>query len=309
MRRVVTRWKCCGQGRFEDEDIQWMSLKFQIANLVVAFIVLPAVLSCSGADSYAEAADLKKISNSWKAGESLPGKLLEYHSSQDGSCFPNPRGTYVLFSAITNYPLLREIVFRPEVDLRVFSNSVNQAIVLAGPTRFFADLATTLKERPELAKRERIKTLKKQSTVRQIVVDSLYITFADMPPLEARKVLDEISLELRQEKPWHDVYWRFLEKYESPYEEKLSDGTIIKGKRTKIGNLGDFVLPANRNQLFSYREDWMPKKHINQLFSANTGDILILFDKEDLSRFPEISRKQTDERYILYRVREVFSGL
>jgi hypothetical protein len=271
-------------------------------------VALGTVLDGFAADSFTEAVELERTGNTWKKGQKIPAKLLDYHTSNDGSCFPNPRGTDVLFGTITNYPLLWEIALLPQVDSRVFSNSVNQALIVAGPTRFFSDLATTLKERPQLEKRERIATLKKQSRVRQIVVDSLYISFADMPPEAARKVLDEISLELRQGKPWHDVYWQFMQRHEYPYEEKLRDGTVIKGNRTKIGNLGDFFLPENGNTLFSYREDWLPKNHCKKLFAASAGEILILFDKEDLSRFPELSASQTGERYVLYQVREVYSG-
>ena len=112
---------------------------------------------------------------------------------------------------------MREIAFLPGIDSRGFSNSVNNAVVVAGPNRFFRDLAAALKQHPELEKWEKIRMLKKQSKVRHIVVDSLYITFADMAPDSARKVLNEMSLELREGKAWHDVYWKFLEKYEYTY--------------------------------------------------------------------------------------------
>jgi hypothetical protein len=215
----------------------------------------------------------------------------------------------MMFGQITNYALLREIAFRPGTDLRVFSNAVIQAVITAGPDRLFRDLAVTLKQRPKLEKRDNIELLKKQSEVRHIVVDSLYISFSEMPRDNARKVLDQISVELREGKPWHDVYWKYMEKYEHPYEQKLSNGTLIKGNRSYIGNLGDFVLPANGNPLLSYREEWMPKKHAEKLFTAKVGEILILFDKEDLSRFGVIpDEKDTGERYVLHRVREVYSG-
>jgi hypothetical protein len=278
------------------------------AVLAMCMVTMGTVLDGFAADSFTEAAELVRAGNTWKMGEKIPAKLLKYHTSYDGSCFPNPRGTDMLFGAISNYALLWEIALLPEVDSRVFSNSVNRALIITGPTRFFSDLATMLKERPQLEKQERIATLKRQSRVRQIVVDSLYISSADMPPEAGRKILDEISLELRQGKPWHDVYWQFMERHEYPYEEKLSDGTVIKGNRTRIGNLGDFFLPENGNTLFSYREEWFPKKHRKQLFAANAGEILILFDKENLSPFPELSAKQTGERYVLYQVREVYFG-
>jgi hypothetical protein len=214
----------------------------------------------------------------------------------------------MVIGGITNYQLLCEIVFLPQIDSRVFSNAVNHVVALVGPTRFFTDVTARLNGVPGLEQQERIKTLKKQSKLKHVVVDSLYITFADMAPESARKVLGEIEVELRSGKPWHDVYWKFMERYEYPYEDKLSDGTIIRGERTKIGNLGDFVLPANRSPLVSFRADWMPKAHVRKVFAAKAGDILILFDKEDLSRFPDLKDKETGERYVLHRVREVYSG-
>jgi hypothetical protein len=233
---------------------------------------------------------------------------LEYRTSRNDSCFPNPRGTEMVFQGITNYPLLREIVFLPKIDLRVFSNAVVNAVTVAGPARFFTDFTAGLKEKPEWEKQDRFTMLAKQAKVKHVVVDSLYITFADMAPDTAGKVLSAIKDELRSGKRWHDVYWRFMETYECPYEEKFSDGTVNKGKRSKIGNLGDFVLPANGNPLFSYRKDWMPKGHIKTLLGASVGDILILFDKEDLSRFQGLSEKETGERFILYQVREIYGG-
>jgi hypothetical protein len=279
-----------------------------IFRIMFALVVLSTALSCSAAADYQEASELGRAGNAWKPGDPIPAKLLEYRTSRDDSCFPSPRGTEMLFQAITNYLLLREIAFLPKIDARVFSNAVINAVTLVGPTRFFTDLTVMLKEKPALEKQDRFKMLAKQSKVKHVVVDSLYITFADMAPDSARKVLNEIKDELQSGKPWHDVYWKFMETYECPYEEKFSDGTVIKGKRSKIGNLGDFVLPANGNPLFSYREDWMPKGHVKTLFGANVRDILILFDKEDLTRFQGLSAKETGERYVLYQVREIYGG-
>ena len=277
-------------------------------SVVFGIVMFWIASNCLAADDYTEATELVKMGNAWKQGEPIPAKLLEYRTSNDGSCFPSPRGTGMLFQAITNFPLLQEIVFLPQNDARIFSNAVNNAVVVVGPNRFFTNLAVVLKARPELEKQGRIKALKKQSKVKHIVVDSLYITFEDMTPDVSKKVLDEIKGELLQGKRWHDVYWKFMERYECPYEKKFTDGTVVKGTRSKIGNLGDFVLPANGNPLFSYREDWMPKQHISKLFAAKTGDILILFDKEDLSRFPDLKDKETGERYVLYQIREVYNG-
>ena len=50
-----------------------------------------------------------------------------------------------------------------------------------------------------------------------------------------------------------------------------------------------------------------PKTHKKMLFTAKAGDILILTDKEDLSRFHVRRDKETRERLMLYHVREDYS--
>jgi|GraSoiStandDraft_4_1057263.scaffolds.fasta_scaffold274007_2 hypothetical protein len=261
------------------------------------------------ADSYSFASELERAGNSWQQGEPIPPQLLAYRPSYEKySCFPNPDGTEMIFQGITNFALLREVMFLPHIDARVFSNAVNSALHAEGPTRFFQAVQANLDQKPQLGRGARIKALTKQSKVKHIVVDSLYITFADMPPADAGKVLEDIRSELQNGKKWHDVYWKFMEQYEFPYEQKLTDGTVIKGKRTRVGNLGDFILAANNNPLFTYREEWMPKAHVKRLFAANVGDVLILWDKEDLSRFPDLKGKETGERQVLYQVREVYRG-
>lgn len=287
----------------------WLTRSAFFVCAILPCLAFFGVVGASAADDYKEAASLERAGNSWEGGEPIPPGLLDFHKSWDtGSCFPNPRGTKMLFGSITNYALLWKIVLLPDTDLRIFTNAVNQAVVVGGPNKFFHDLAAAIKEQPRLQKNGRTKMLVKQSRVKHIVIDSLYIPFANMAPTAAWTTLDAISSELQEGKPWHDVYWKFMERYETPYEDKISDGTIIKGNRSKIGNLGDFVLPANRHPMFSFREDWMPKSHLKKLFAAKAGDILILFDKEDLSQFPDLAESETGERYVLHQVREVYSG-
>ena len=137
------------------------------ATLVCAIwlVAAGAVIDGIAANTSTEVVKLTRAGNSWKKGQKIPPKLLEFRSSNDGFCFPSLRGTSALFGAITNYALLWEIAFLPRVDSRVFSNSVNQALIVAGPTRFFSDLMTTLRDNPELEKQERIAVLKAQSRV------------------------------------------------------------------------------------------------------------------------------------------------
>src|SRR5437868_8486559 len=126
------------------------------AILVWGCVMAGIVLNSSAADDYTEATELEQTANAWKESEPVPVRLLDYRKSWDGSCFPNPRGTEVLFGGITNYPLLRDIAFLPQVDLRVFSNAVINAITVAGPSRFFRDIAEVANKTPEREQGERI---------------------------------------------------------------------------------------------------------------------------------------------------------
>jgi hypothetical protein len=262
------------------------------------------------ADEYRDSEVLGQRANAWTTGEAVPTGLLVYRNSyKEGSCFPDPAGTASIFYAITNYSLLKEIIFQPGLDPRIFTNAINEALVVVGPGRFFQDALDKFESRPELLKTKRFQDLKAQARVKHVVVDSLYITYADMPPEKIKETLGAIRQELNGGTPWDKVYKSWSDKMEYPYEEKLSDGTTLKGTRTKVGNLGDFILPKNRNKLFSYREEWMPKEHLSKLFSGRTGEVLILFDKEDLSRFAGLAEKETGERYVLYRIREIWSGI
>jgi hypothetical protein len=202
--------------------------------------------------------------------------------------------------------LLKEITFKTNIDNRIFTNAVNQALVIAGPSRFFQDVINAVKAKPDFLHVKRIKDLQAQSQVKHVAVDSLYISYADMPEKEIKQTLASIENELRHGGSWAEVYKKWSEKLEYPWLEKLDDGKVLKGTRTKLGNLGDFVIPQNNNKLFWYRENWMPKAHIGPLFSVKQGDVLVLFDKEDLSSFPTLAEKETGERLVLYQVRKVW---
>jgi hypothetical protein len=268
------------------------------------FLLLWTRFSCPAVDDSGFWEDLPRRANAWNKGEPIPSKLLEYRSShREGMCFQDPRGTEFIFGCITNYELLKAITFMPKTDVRVFTNAVNNAVKLVGPLRFFSDLTNVIAQNPRSARLKRIKILKAQAAVRHIVVDSLFINYADMPPDSAMRVLTEMKAELEHGRSFEDVYMRFSTKFEYSFEEKRGDGTV-NGTRTRIGNLGDFVLPANQNILFSYREDYMPKAHISKLFEAKPGAVLILYDKMDVSQYP--ARKDNGECLVLHRVREVY---
>jgi hypothetical protein len=237
--------------------------------------------------------------NSWSDGEPLPKVLLTYSNSRsEGSCFPSPSGTESIVHNITNYALLKRVALETNIDSRIFSNVVNRALVLAGPTRFFGDLKSE-KNVPV--------ALSEQAGVKHVVVDSFYINFKDMPGEEAKRVLEEAKKEIEDGAAFETVYRKYCERSSYVKELHLADGKIAKQSLTKIGNLGDFVLPENGNALFSYRESWMPKAHLESVFNAKQGEVRIDFDREDLSNYPDV--EGTGERYVLHFVREVYERL
>jgi hypothetical protein len=234
--------------------------------------------------------------NSWKEGDPLPKALLTYSSSHpEGYCIPFPSGTEWIVHNITNYALLKRVALETNIHSRIFSNVVNRALILAGPTRFFGDLKSE-KNVPV--------ALSEQAGVKHVVVDSFYINFKDMPGEEAKRVLEEAKKEIEDGAAFETVYRKYCERSSYVKELHLADGKIAKQSLTKIGNLGDFVLPENGNALFSHRESWMPKTHVESLMNAKAGEVRIDFDKEDLSNYPDV--KGTGERYVLHHVREVY---
>src|SRR5690242_326254 len=107
-----------------------------ILQLLVLCLALADVLVYAD-DTEEEEARLQKTTDAWKAGDPIPPALLIYRPSHsEGSCFPDPRGTEMRIDSVTNLGLLREIVFQPQTDIRVFSIALNHLLVSEGPNRF-----------------------------------------------------------------------------------------------------------------------------------------------------------------------------
>jgi hypothetical protein len=265
----------------------------------------------SKAASEAERKDLVNAANQWKAGEPISFKLLEYKPAQrDGYCFPWPDGTEMLFGGITNYAFFKAVLERPATDLRILTNALGCGLRLVGPNRFFTDALAQIRLRPELVLESPAMTwIKAQAAVKHVFVDSLYISFARMKQKLAAETLDQIRSDLQRGTNWDRALRFWSWKLEYKEVEPRVDGRKVTLTLSRIGNLGDFILPQNENPLFSFREDWMPRAHKQKLLAAKTGDILILFDKEDLSSYADLAEKETGERLVLHRIREVWDGL
>jgi hypothetical protein len=258
------------------------------AGLLLLFLIL----ICAGCGRDAVVRDGNAVelevqkANSWVEGESISDRLLIYSNSySEASCFPSPGGTDSLVWSITNYALLKRIALIPNIDLRIFSNVVSRVLVLAGPKRFFNDMETEANV-PLL--------ISEQASVKHVVVDSFYINFRDMPAEEANRVLEEAKKEIEGGTPFQTVFQSYTERFGYDKTLHLPDGKIAKQSLTKIGNLGDFVLPENYNTLFSYRESWMPDAHRELVLISKEGEVRIDVDKDQ------------GGRSVLHYIREVY---
>ena len=279
-----------------------------LASLALGVVCVSKPISKAASES--ETKVWVAAANQWKNGEPIPATLLDYNPSwRDGSCFPWPDGTEVLFEGITNYAFFTAVLERPSTDPGILTNAVEKALRLAGPTRFFTDALETLRRRPELAlKAQGMAWIQAQAAVKHIVVDSMYISYARMDKESAAKTLKQIRRDLLDGTNWDCALRSWSAKLEYKEDEPLLDGGKVTLTLSQIGNLGNFILPKNEDPLFSFREDLMPREHKPKLLVAQPRDILILFDKEDLSPYPTLVSKETGERLVLHRIRELWKG-
>jgi hypothetical protein len=107
-------------------------------------------------------------------------------------CLALTTDTVVVFTEITNYALLQEVIFSP-CDQRIFDCAVVRALYLVGPNRFFGDLQKRYSKQPELLSQQRHQKLKPRSTERYAAVDAVFIDDKDMKPAEADAVFSQIN--------------------------------------------------------------------------------------------------------------------
>src|SRR6266404_7200987 len=72
--------------------------------------------------------------NAWSAGQPIPQEWLAYRKTAPGAAYvPAPDDSGTIIAAITNKPLLVEMLFQTDIDDRVFAAVVDRALHWTGP--------------------------------------------------------------------------------------------------------------------------------------------------------------------------------
>lgn len=280
-----------------------MSLKILVAGILLG-LVTGTILSAASAsdDPWLHAPIIVKAANSWRPGNSIPQELRHYRESPTD--MPTPMDSLSLVSKVTNLPLLSLIATDVSADPECREDAFTQGMYIGGPAKFF-----------ELVKRDLSRTQGRRSawltelTTRMaephVVVDALFIDDEDMPREQAIDVLDRIERSLRDGGRWDVVYGKYADEF-----------GYKTGDRTKIGNLGHFVVFRDPKlgrghyvdsgpNTISWQGEELPRRlwrlsyfdasHLPMIVGSAPGAIVRLHSSDS-------------HRFVLYQVQEVYSG-
>lgn len=228
--------------------------------------------------------------NNWKEGQPISKDLFAYRRTT--GCFLVDTDTQALYGKINNYPLLLAVIKNPMIDDNVFEYAVERTLLLVGPSRFFFDLYRIYLNTPGLLQLSRHKNLKKRMQYKHAFIDALFINEEDMPLKEAKEVFKQTQQELQNGIPWQEVYRKYADKYRYVEKEGINKGLTL----TKIGNYGDFVISANKNNAKPFRNIEIPLNHILPLLFSKKGEVITLY-------------AHSKKGLVQYSVRDVFQGI
>jgi hypothetical protein len=272
--------------------------------ILFAIAALAAAVNAAGASPQADldrAPQIVAAANSWHEGERIPPELRTYYHSPGD--MPVPMDTESLMSEITNEALLAALAVDLGADRRCREGALTQGTYYAGPVRFFALIRARLDQQPNASDPWITEVLDRMAR-RHVVVDALDIRDSDMPAATASKVLDRIDADLKRGISWETVYRKYADEY-----------GYKTGNRTKIGNLGHFVVfPDPAFGTFHYRSlpgevlftgqdvprrlarlAYFEPSHLTPIMEAHVHDVLRL-------------RDQDHKEWVLYQVQEVYEG-
>jgi hypothetical protein len=267
--------------------------------LLVFFFLVHTNSEGSTVDPWERAPAIAEAANSWHVGDPIQPELLRFH--QGPGDLPSPMDSGSLISQVKNLPLLAKLSLDLGADYECREDAFAQGMYVGGPTTFFALIRSLMEQQPATAN-PWIMDIRGRISRPQVVVDALSIDDNDMSAQKASVVLGRIQADLALGKPWHAVY----RAYASEFGYKT-------GHRTKIGNLGHFVLfedPSlgqghyvNIEGGVTWEGKPLPRRlarvgffdasHLPPLLAAKQGDVIRLHS----SIYGE---------YVLYQVQEVY---
>lgn len=260
--------------------------------------ILLALAISSGEDPWARAERILSAARVWKVGDVIPQDLEEYRPFRHTGI---PDDTAFLLSEITNLPLLTALVLRPGIEIAVSEEALARVFEVVGPTEAFRLIKAAW---PTISQQTSwLKELSERQAKKHVVVDGMSVDDADMSDQQRQQLFDRVERDLRSGETWSSVYRRYS--HEFGYD---------KGPRTKVGNLGAFVVFDDPRVLkhqrikihkgaFAFkgvtlygvlgRIAMLPLSAVLKILAARQGDILRIRDA-DL------------EQWDLFCVREVY---
>jgi hypothetical protein len=236
--------------------------------------------------------------NHWEPSQPIPAGLLRYRKSGRGPTYiRDPEDSASIIAGITNGPLLVEMVFDSRIDDRVFEQTVDRALHLAGPQSFFGDVGRRYHEKPEWLLFPRHKRLFTEANQRHSVVDAIFIGESEMPVRDAFETLRRMINDLQLGKSWEAVFNEYSLRLRSEIHMGASLPVSATNEKpvtvSKVSQFGPVVLCERPGPDETLVFDLLPRDHRMALLKGAQGEVLLIQDPPR-------------RRVILYRVREVY---
>ena len=229
--------------------------------------------------------------NAWSSGKPVPVELLAYRRSGSGASYtPAAEDTSSVIGAITNTPLLMEMLFNPKIDERVFAQVVSRALHLSGPKTFLNDVYHRYQQHAEALLFPAHKRLFIELNQRHALVDAIFINEADMPATNAMQTMQRMIGDMQTGKSWDAVYHEYSSNLRSQLDVGLASGPVSV---SKVSRFGPVILCDQTKPTQTYVSDPLPREHREALLQRAEGEVILVHDP-------------ARRRVVLYRVRELY---
>jgi hypothetical protein len=288
------------------ENLQSLTpvIENELSLLGVVGMGTPILSALSAQPKWEDAEKIVAAARAWRAGMPLPSELTYYYRTP--SDLPSPRDTDGLIQGVSNLPLLAALTLDLDADSRCREDALTQGMYVGGPSKFFAIIRRDL-QAAQSTNSTWLSEVRDRLARKHVVVDALSIDFSDMSDAMTSNVMTRIEAELKGGAEWDKVYTKYSDEF-----------GYRTGNRTKVGNLGHFVLfpdPAlgqghwTHDRQFANTFTWegkeLPRRlsrisyfdpsHLSVLLAAQPGDVIRL-------------RSKLYRQNVLYQVQEVYSG-
>ena len=247
----------------------------------IAIFLLLTVATATARDACAVADRLIHRANAWKPGQPIPEELLHTSGPPDGippsppahqpdgsetiiiagEPLQNPTDSMEAFGGITNYPLLREIIFATH-DVYVSHLAVNEALDTVGSNQFFADVKAICAAHPEYLLASSVRALRRRADEPMAVLLEMITQDTEFSPRQARAIFAGLTADLRAGTPAEQAARRCQPKYPA------------EGNSSRVG-CGGIILLAHPILEEDYLAFDIPALIAWRLLRAHAGDTFI----------------------------------